>query len=155
MAITNEEKRLAVALYEKYSDVFDSIYDALVSTGTIDFSTSNMAESKGRTTGRLAVKIDGKVFSNDTVRLLFEDVLKYLVKKDHILMLPLPWGTSKQRYIITNENPPVHPNGRPFFYLVEFNGYTMESHYDRDRGMKVLNDLCKKLEIEFETIETQ
>jgi len=30
MAITNEEKRLALALYEKYSDVFDSIYDALV-----------------------------------------------------------------------------------------------------------------------------
>lgn len=155
MAITNEEKRLAVALYEKYSDVFDSIYDALVSTGTIDFSTSNMVESKVRTTGRLAVKIDDKAFSNETVRLLFEDVLKYLVKKDHILMLPLPWGTSKQRYIITNENPPVHPNGRPFFYPVEFNGYTMESHYDRDRGMKVLNDLCKKLEIEFETIETQ
>jgi hypothetical protein len=29
MAITNEEKKLAVELYEKYSDVFDSIFDAL------------------------------------------------------------------------------------------------------------------------------
>jgi hypothetical protein len=35
MAITNEEKNMAIALYEKYSDVFDSIYDALVTTGTI------------------------------------------------------------------------------------------------------------------------
>jgi PD-(D/E)XK nuclease superfamily len=29
MAITSEEKKLAVELYEKYSDVFDSIFDAL------------------------------------------------------------------------------------------------------------------------------
>lgn len=30
----------------------------------------------------------------------------------------------------------------------------METHYARDRGMKVLSDLCEKLEVEFETIET-
>ena len=81
MAITNEEKRLALALYEKYSDVFDSIYDALVSTGTIDFSTSEVVENKGRATGRIAVKINGKAFSNETVRLLFDDILQYIVKK--------------------------------------------------------------------------
>ncbi len=155
MAITNEEKRLALALYEKYSDVFDSIYDALVSTGTIDFSTSGMQGSKGRTTGRLAVKIDGKVFSNETVRLLLEAILKYIVKQNYVLALPLPWGISKQRYIITNENPPTHPNGRAFFYPVTFEDYAMESHYDRDRAMKVLNHLCDKLEIEFEYIETE
>ncbi|MFC1976097.1 PD-(D/E)XK nuclease family protein [Chloroflexota bacterium] len=154
MAITNEEKRLALALYEKYSDVFDSIYDALVATGTIDFSTSDVGESKGRVTGRLAIKIDGKVFSKETVRLLFEDVLKYIIKEDYILKLPLPWGTSKQRYIITNEDPPIHPNGRSFFYPVVVEDYTIESHYSRSRGMKVLSDLCEKLEIEFEIIET-
>jgi len=154
MAITNEEKRLALALYEKYSDVFDSIYDALVSTGIIDFSTSDAGEDKGRRRGRFAVKIDGKAFSSETVRLLFEDVLKYLVGKGYVLKLPLPWGTSKRRYIITNEDPPTHPNGRPFFYPVEFENYTIESHYSRDRAVKVLSDLCERLEIEFETIET-
>lgn len=154
MAITNEEKHLAVALYEKYSDVFDSIYDALVSTGTIDFSTSDTVETKGREIGRLAVKINGKIFSNDTLRHLFKDILEYLVKKDYLKKLPLPWGSSKQRYIITNEEPPVHPNGRPFFYPVTFQGYTIESHYARDRGIKVLSDLCDKLNVEFEKIET-
>jgi hypothetical protein len=153
MAITNEEKRLALTLYEKYSDVFDSIYDALVSTGAIDFSTSDIVDGKGRTTGRLAVKIDNKIFSKDTVRLLFDDVLKYIVDKDYIIKVPLPWGSSKNRYIVTNENPPVHPNGRSFFYPVSYKGYTIESHYARDRAMKVLNDLCDKLELEFEAIE--
>lgn len=154
MAITNEEKRMALSLYEKYSDVFDSIYDVLVSTGTIDYSTSDVAVSQGRTGGRIAAKINGKVFSNETLRLLFEDVLKYLVDEQLLLKLPLPWGTSQQRYIITNEKRPTHPNGRDFFYPVKYDTYTMESHYSRDRGLKVLTDLCKKLEIDFETIET-
>ncbi len=154
MAITDEEKRLALTLYEKYSDVFDSIYDALVSVGAIDSSTSGVVESKGRETGRLAVKVGKKVFSNETVRLLFENILRYIVDNDFIVKLPLPWGSSKTRYIVTNEDPPIHPNGRAFFYPVSYNGYTIESHYPRDRALKVLSDLCKKLEIEFEAIET-
>ena len=90
MAITNEETKLAMALYEKYSDVFDSIYDALVSVGAIDFSTSDIGESKGRVSGKLAVKIENKVLSNETVRLLFNNVLKYIVDKDYVLKTPLP-----------------------------------------------------------------
>lgn len=154
MAITNEEKQMALSLYEKYSDVFDSIYDVLVSTGTIDYSTTDLNVSQGRSGGRLAVKINGKVFSNETLRLLFEEVLKYIVDEQFIRKLPLPWGTSRKRYIITNEVPPTHPSGRNFFYPVSYGDYTMESHYSRDRGLKVLSDLCRKLEIDFEIIET-
>ncbi len=154
MAITNEEKRMAVALYEKYSDVFDSIYDALVSTGTIDHSTSDVVPDNGRESGRLAVKIHGKVFSNETLKQLLEDVLKYLVDANLLSKLPLPWGTSNQRYILTNKEPPKHPNGKDFFYPVRYKGFTMESHYSRDRGIQVLGHLCGKLELEFEQIET-
>jgi len=154
MAITNEEKRLALALYEKYSDVFDSIYDALVSAGAIDFSTADISNNKGRASGRIAIKINDKIFSNETVRLLFEDVLKHLVDKQEILKLPLPWGFSNTRYVLTNENPPLHPNGKPFFYPITYEGYTIESHYARERSLRVLSYLCKKLELDFETIET-
>ncbi len=153
MAITNEEKRLAKALYEKYSDVFDSIYDALVSDGIIDFSTSDSTYTKGREVGLLAIKINGKPFSNETVRLLFEDVLKYLVDNNYLVKLPLPWGTSNKRYILTNQESAKHPNGRNFFYPVKYKEYTIETHYARDRGLKVLGDLCDKLEIEYEIIE--
>ena len=154
MAITNEEKRLALALYEKYSDVFDSIYDALVSSGAIDFSTSDMVETKGRVTGRLAVRVNKKILSNDTVRLLFRDVLVHIVDEEYMLRIPLPWGASKSRYILTNEATPIHPNGREFFYPESYKGYTIETHYARDRAMKVLSDLCEKLELEFEAIDT-
>ncbi len=88
-------------------------------------------------------------------RLLFEDILKYIVEKGYILKLPLPWGMSNNRYVLTNESPAVHPSGRSFFYPVSYKGYTIETHYSRDRAFKVLSDLCKKLEIEFEPIETE
>lgn len=141
MAITNEEKRMAVALYEKYNDVFDAIYDALVSTGTIDHSTSDVFPVGGRESGRIAVKVNGRVLSNGTLRELIEDVLKYVVDNDLVSKLPLPWGTSRQRYIITNQDPPKHPNGRDFFYPVKYKGFAMESHYSQAEGFKCC-DIC-------------
>ena len=121
--------------------------------GTIEFSTSDIVEPKGRATGRLVVKIGQRILSNDTVRLLFRDVLVYIVDEEYILKLPLPWGASKNRFIITNEDIPVHPNGRDFFYPESYEGYTIETHYARDRAIKVLSDLCNKLELEFEAID--
>ena len=82
------------------------------------------------------------------------EVLKYLVDKKRLIKLPLPWGTGNLRYIITNENPPKHPNGRSFFYPAEYKGYTLETHYDRTRGLAVLKNLCEKVDLEFESIET-
>lgn len=151
MAITDEEKRLAVELYEKYADVFDSIYDALVSESVIDFTTSEI--SKGRTSGKIAVKINGQLLVQDNLRKLMRNVLIYLVDNNFAAKIPLPWGNTTQRFIITNEEPAVHPNGKPFFYAERYKGYTVETHYDRDRGLKVLSELCKKLELEFENVE--
>jgi len=40
-----------------------------------------------------------------------------------------------------------------FFSPVTYNGYTMESHCDRNRSIKLLDDLFKKLKLEFSLIE--
>jgi hypothetical protein len=151
MAITNEEKRLAVDLYDKYSDVFDSIYDALISVGTIDYTTSE--SPRGRASGKLAVKVDGVMFAHDTLRELLRDILIFLVDNEQIIKLPLPWGSTAKRFVVTNQLLPIHPNGRRFFAPEEYNGYTIETHYSRERGLKVLDELCKKLEVSFETVE--
>ena len=151
MAITNEEKRLALDLYDKYSDVLDSIYDALQSEGVIDYTTSDI--SKGRASGELAVRINGQIFKQSTLRDLLKDILVYIVDNDYIVKLPLPWGTSTKRFAISNQNPPIHPNGKPFFYPETYKGYTLETHYARDRGLRVLDELCQKLELDFEAVE--
>lgn len=155
MAITDEEKEMAVALYEKYGDVFDAIYDALRATSMIDYTTSEIPSNTGRTSGKIAVKIEDKLFSDLTLRDLFGQILKYLVDQKYVLRVPMPWGNTKQRHIITNDDPPVHPNGRDFFYPVRYGGYALESHYARDRGLKVLSDLCERLELDFEVIDTE
>lgn len=151
MAITNEEKRMALELYERYSDVLDSIYDALQADGVIDYTTSDTP--KGRTSGKIAVKIDGQIFSGEILRDLLRDVLTYIVDKNYLRKLPMPWGTSKIRFIISNQNPPIHPNGRNFFSPIHYKNYVIETHYARDRGLKVLDDLCQRLELKFEVVE--
>ena len=70
----------------------------------------------------MAIKLDDKVFAQDTVKPLLEDVLKYIIDEEIILKLPLPWGTGNSRYIITNENPPLHPNGKSFYYAITVEG---------------------------------
>lgn len=154
MAITEEERKMALALYEKYSDVFDSIFDTLVAANVIEHSTSDARPRSGRAKGRIAVKIGGKIFDGTMVAELFNKVLKHVVEKGYIQKLPLPWGTSDQRFIITNQKPATHPSGRPFFYPIEHKGYTLESHYDRRRALQVLKELCEKLDLSFEAVET-
>lgn len=153
MAITAEEKKMAEALYEKYSDVFDTIFDTLIAAELIVPKKSGVKVSRGRAKGRLAVKLDGKVIDGTMVADVYEKALNYLVDKRYLHKLPLPWGTTDQRYIVTNQNPPTHPNGRNFFYPITYKGYTIESHYDRKRALQVLGELCEKLEITFEPIE--
>lgn len=151
MAITREEKKLAIELYEKYSDVFDSIFDALQEENMLEYSTSDIP-SRGRKTGRIAVRIDEKAFEGDSVKSLFKNILKYLVDKELLRKIPLPWGIGNTRYIVTNEDEPMHPNGRSFFIPETYKGYTMETHYARDRALAVLDSLCKKLEIDYEPL---
>lgn len=152
MAITNEEKKIAVELYEKYSDVFDSIFDALQEANVLEYSTSDIPV-KGRKAGRLAVKVNGKVFEADIVRDLLKNILIYLVDEGLIEKIPLPWGFGTSRYIVTNEEEPVHPNGRSFFYPESYKGYTIETHFARERALVVLDSLCNKLEIEYEPVD--
>lgn len=152
MAITQDERQLALELYEKYSDVFDSIFDVLLAENILEYNTSKIS-SKGRKSGRIAVKVDNKLFEGNSVRDLFKKILKFLVNKKSLNKIPLPWGTGRSRYIISNEIEPLHPNGRGFFYPETYEGYTIETHYGRDRSLAVLEALCRKLDINFESIE--
>ncbi|MCA9949776.1 MAG: PD-(D/E)XK nuclease family protein [Anaerolineales bacterium] len=152
MAITDEEKQLAITLYDKYRDVFDSIFDALQSASVIEESVSG-ADSTGRLYDKMAVKIDEKIFVGVDVKDLFKQVLEYLVDTNKLSNFKFPWGTSTKRYIVTNVEPPIHPSGRNFFVPVGYEGFTMEAHYSRNRAIKVLDSLCTYIQLEFELVE--
>jgi len=154
MAITEEERRIASALYDKYSDVFDAIYEALLIEKKVDYDIKDVAESLSRESGRIAVQINDTLLVGETLRILFEKVLKYLVDNSLISKLPLPWGKGGKRYVLTNLLPATHPSGRTFFYPIEYHGYVMESHYSRSRGMAILEELCDQLELAFSTVDS-
>lgn len=152
MAITTEEKRLAISLYEKYCDVFDAIFDALQEAETIDYSTSDIPK-RGKKIGKIVVKIDNNIFEGKSINDLYQKILKYLVDTNKLNNIEMPWGTGNSRYIISNQSVPVHPNGREFFIPIKYKEYSMETHVDRKRGIKILDDFCNELKLSFETID--
>lgn len=154
MAITEEERQIASALYEKYSDVFDAIYEALLIEKKIDYDIKGVTERPLRESGRIAVQIDGTLLVSETLGMLFEKALKHLVDTGLIAKLPLPWGDSKKRYVLSNLQPAIHPSGRPFFYPIEYKGYVIESHYSRSRGISILEELSKQLEVTFAVVDS-
>ena len=154
MAITEEERHIATALYEKYGDVFDAIYEALLIEKKIDYDIKGIAERLPRESGRIAVQLDSALLVGETLGVLFEKVLRHLVDTNLIAKLPLPWGDSKKRYVITNLLPATHPSGRQFFYPIEYKGYVIESHYSRLRGITILEELSKQLEVGFTVVDS-
>ena len=153
MALTNEQRRIALALYERHHRVFNELVEVLSAEGVIAV-TLPTPQVGGRKVGRMAVRIDHPVFEDTTVAGLFSSVLASLVDQGRLGSLPLPWGDTSTRFLLTNRKPAEHPSGRPFFYPVEHGGYTIETHYSRDRAIRALGALCGALEVPFEAITT-
>lgn len=153
MAITNKEKDLAVSLYEKHSDAIDELYEILINSDVVDYSKNDTTSSSGRGSGIISVEINGVKYSGNSVSALYEKVLKMIVDENILQKIGLPWGTGTKRYLVSNEENPIHPSGRPFFKPVQYSGYTIESHSSRSRGVKLISELCEKLNLEFTLIE--
>ena len=80
-------------------------------------------------------------------------VLNIFVDSGAVKKMVLPWGSGRQRYIITNDSNPQHPNKRDFFNPVEYKGYVLESNMDRARSIRVLESLCNHLKLKFSLVE--
>ena len=155
MAITDEERIIAKKLHEKYEEAFDAIYEALNSNGIDKYNEySEITKNSSRGSGRIAVKVNGNEFEGNSVATLYLNVLKYIVDSKLVDKLVFPVeGSGRSRYVMSNEPKPTHPNGKSFFYPVSYKGYSLEAHIDRNRGVKLLNDLCKELGVKFELVE--
>jgi hypothetical protein len=153
MAITDEERQIARDLYDRYSDVFDSIYETLQYDNIGGYDTQEINKASNRSYGNISVKIENKIFEGSSVKELFGAVLKDIVESGKVEKLVLPWGTGRSRYIVTNDSDPKHPNGKDFFVPVTYNGYTLEAHVSRNGGIRILENLCKELDLKFELIE--
>ena len=76
----------------------------------------------------VSVDISGQIITADSVRDLFDQVLRLLAKNGEVKRVRalIPYKTSSRRYLIADR--PVHPNGNPFVVPVEHGGLYMETH---------------------------
>jgi len=118
---------------------------------SINSSDESQAIKKisGRKTGEFGVEINGHVFSEKSLSVLFRQVLEYLVDNNLLNSIQIPWGESKSRIILTNDPNPIHPNGRAYFVPIEYKGYTLEAHYSRDKGLAIMKKLCNDIGVSF------
>ena len=145
-------------LLDRYSRVFESD-ESSTSASEVRRSQSRDVESARPDINKRAprqrgivVKIDGHRIAADTVRDLYEQVLRWLVESDQISRLRgiIPFETQVGvRYLITMGEP-THPNGKPFVVPVEYQGLRMESHKDYKNAFNHLTRFLSKAEIQFE-----
>lgn len=100
------------------------------------------------------VEIDGEILQIDSVRDLFENVLRFLSKngKRAAVRSLLPYKTSSQRYLIADKA--VHPNGNRFVVPVQHGEFYMEAHKSYRTAMIQLEEFLAKLGIPFRYVSS-
>lgn len=90
------------------------------------------------------VELDGQVIAVDSVRDLYEQVLRQITRNGGLerLKLLLPIKTSSKRYLIAEK--PVHPNGNHFVVPVEHRGVYMEAHKGYQTALTQLSYFLSK-----------
>ncbi len=63
----------------------------------------------------------------------------------------MPVVTSASRYFLAGE--PIHPSGKNFFSPVEYGGFYLEAHNNRQGAIRQLKNFVESLQIGFENIE--
>lgn len=119
LAITDEEKDLAYALYEKHKDAFEIIQAVLADE--IDLKVSAKA-----TSDTLKISINKINIFGNSVKEYYLNILKYLVDNKIPMDKLLPYETGPKRYLISKT--PKHQKGNEFFAPIEYKGYFMETH---------------------------
>lgn len=152
MATTQLERKLIKDIYEKYQNVFETMFEVLQSENIID-EPNVTPSSFSRNRGKIAFIFDNKKIEGKSGPDVLKMVLEYIVDSNIINQIPLPWGTGTQRYVLSHSKDAVHPNGRDFFFPVKYGKYVIETHWDRNRTMKVISDIAKKVNVNYNLIE--
>jgi hypothetical protein len=100
------------------------------------------------------VEVGGEILHVDSVRDLFENVLRFLSKngkKESVRSL-LPYKTSSQRYLIAEK--PVHPSGNRFVVPVQHGGLYMEAHKSYRTAIVQLEEFLAKVGVPFRYVSS-
>ncbi len=121
-----------------------------ISTG---FKSISEETSVSRRTGPLEVQIDKKHLKGSSIPKLYKEIFKYLINESYIQKLDMPFDSGPERYVIAYKETKKHPNGRDFFSPINVGNYIIETSWQREYGLKLVEKICNKLEVYYKTIE--
>jgi NAD-dependent SIR2 family protein deacetylase/ADP-ribosylglycohydrolase/protein-tyrosine phosphatase/TPR repeat protein len=111
-------------------------------------ATNSKVEALGSKKRELIkVFIDGQSFEAKNIPELYKAVLQYLVDAGKLENIFLPVATGNKRNILAKE--PVHPTGKSFLVPVEYGGFFMEAHNNRQAAIAQLEKLIESLGCRF------
>lgn len=142
LAVTEEEKDLALELYDKHREAFEAIQSALSDTTDISLIPTTSRQTT------MTLILNGTKIEGSSIPDLYTSGLKYIVDNRYDIDPLLPYRTSNKRYLIAKD--PTHPNGNNFTVPIQYGDYYMEAHKSREQGIKDLAKLMKLLDIEVE-----
>ena len=142
LAVTEEERELALDLYEKHKDAFEALNAALAESTDLNLVAAHSQKTV------LSVKINSDEIKGNTVTELYQNALKYIKEKGINIESQLPYATSEKRFLIAKS--PFHPEDKKFRVPVETDGYFMEAHKNRIQAVKDLARFFKKLGLKAE-----
>ncbi|MCQ4089431.1 PD-(D/E)XK nuclease family protein [Exiguobacterium sp. LL15] len=142
LAVTEEEKELALELYDKHRGAFEAIQSALSDTTDISLIPTISKQSK------MTLLFNNNKIEGNSIPELYVSSLEYFVEHKYDIDSILPYETSSKRYLISKDS--VHPSKKDFTTPVKYKEYYMEAHKSREQGIKDIAKLAKLLEIQVE-----
>lgn len=130
-AVTDEEKKLALALFEAHKEAFLAIATAIKSEND-ELDIILKTEDKLP----LRLEINGKKIEGKAVPEFYKNILKYIHTSNTRAKLDIPFATGSKRFLIAEEA--IHPNGNPFRVPIwsEDETLVMEAHKSRAQALK-------------------
>jgi hypothetical protein len=140
--MTQQDRKLALALFEKHKDAIRTLYGILAGAYPEEDFDPQVVEEQAGEAVTLKIKISGVTFLAASVRDLYEQVLKYLCDNRHLDKLqPMPFNTSAERSLLAKDR--IHPSGKPFWQPVSYGPYFMESNKSHSVALAHLKKLVQ------------
>lgn len=121
LAVTEEERDLAMRLFEKHEDAFRAIESAI--KREVDYDLSQPEKLP------LRAVVNGVELTGSTVPEFYASVLEYVHQNLAAYAAHIPYATGSKRYLVATS--PLHPTDKPFLSQVGRNGLYMEAHKSR------------------------
>lgn len=134
MAITKEERELALDIYQRHLSTFQELAKLLKEE---EGFPAPLIPADGGEQLPLSLIADGVPLVGNTVPEFYVAVFDFLYKTKKVI-IPLPFSTGKKRYLLAEEA--IHPTGKPFFSARQYvrptgSPLNFEAHFSRDGAL--------------------